>query len=314
MRFLVAALFLSGFALVAGSESGAGQAPQGGTVNGTGSVELKRSPDTLRIQVEVLAKGKDLKEALAKLKERREAALAQLTALGVAATAVEFGEPAITSEKTDRQLQMERMVKQRMRGAPGKDKGKAKETPPVVVSTSLKAELPLKAATTEELLVSFQALQDKIKAADLGGLKELAKMSPQEEEIAEENQAMMMGMGGEEEVKRGEPMFFFVCKISDADRDKALADAFQKAKKEAGRLAQAAGAGLGALHHLDHQSQPSGGVEDYGFDPSQRYYRMRAMGLPQTNPDSGLEATGMQPGKVSVRIAVTATFTLKPAN
>src|SRR5256885_8146488 len=80
-----------------------GQAPQPATVAAQGTVELQRQPEVLRVQVEVLAKGKDLAEALTKLRERRQAAQKQLTAMGVANTNVEFGEPRLSSEKTQQQ-------------------------------------------------------------------------------------------------------------------------------------------------------------------------------------------------------------------
>ena len=44
--------------------------PQEGTVTGVGSAEIKRPAEVLRVQVELVVKGKDLKEAIAKLKER----------------------------------------------------------------------------------------------------------------------------------------------------------------------------------------------------------------------------------------------------
>src|SRR5262249_39977119 len=75
---------------------GSAQEPPAGTVTGQGSADVKRLPEILRIQVEVLAKGKDLKEALARLKERREAAQARLLALGAPKTAVVFGELGFT--------------------------------------------------------------------------------------------------------------------------------------------------------------------------------------------------------------------------
>jgi uncharacterized protein YggE len=277
-------------------------------VTGLGSVEIKRQPEVLRVQVEVLAKGKDVADALAKLKERRAAAEKKLADLGAAKEAVAFGEPALTAEKTDRQRQMEMMVRDRLSRKGGKNDPKAKQPPAVVVSATLKAELPLKAGTPEEFLALAHGLTEKIKAADLGGQKELKQLSPQEEEAAEET-AAEVGMSGEEP-QRGEPLILYVSKISEEEHDKALAEAFQKARREAGRLARSAGAELGPLHHLANTSQSGGDIdpEMYAYSRA-NYYRM--MQGNRSGEDRATEAVGVQPGKTTFRVMVTASFLVK---
>src|ERR1051326_1416325 len=112
-------LSLSLLALVlAGLGAGRADAELPGTVTGHGLYELKRQPEFLRVQVDVMAKGKDIKEALAKLRARRQAAQKNLESLGVAAGAIEFGDAVVTTEKADRQhMMMRRMM---MMQAPGK--------------------------------------------------------------------------------------------------------------------------------------------------------------------------------------------------
>jgi len=56
-----------------------------------------------------LAKGKTLPEALARLKDRRDAARKQLASLGSTADAIEIGEPVTGGEKGGQQ-QMERIM------------------------------------------------------------------------------------------------------------------------------------------------------------------------------------------------------------
>ena len=53
-----------------------------GTVSGSGTVVLERKPDLLRLKVDLIAQGKTMKEALATLKDRREATQAPLGKLG----------------------------------------------------------------------------------------------------------------------------------------------------------------------------------------------------------------------------------------
>jgi uncharacterized protein YggE len=288
------------------------QAPQEGFVTGTGTVEIKRLPELVRIHVNVLAKGKDLKEALAKLKERQEAAKLKLTALGATKETIQAGDPGVTSEKSDRQLEMERMVGERIRDRGGKKPAKDKEAPPVVVGLTLRAELPIKAASVEDLLVQFQALKEKVIAADLGGLKEMQKLSPKEEELAEENERPDR-YREDDEPRKGEPQLLFVCKIPEEDRSKALADAFSKAKREAGRLAKAAGADLGALRHV--QDQAAGGSYDDMEERMARYYSRNSISYRQSMTDAvdegPAEAVGTRAGKVTLRIVVSASFAVK---
>lgn len=273
-----------------------------GAVVGSGSVVVKRDAQFLRVQVEVLARGKDLKEALARLKQRKEAARTQLVALGAARDAAEFGDVAVSAEAENQQANMERLLRERIRNGTKKPAEK-EEGPPVTVSVPLKVDLPLKADGPEELLLASQALQEKIRAADLGGLKEVAKGTPKEEEAAEE----AVGQRGENGTPRGEPVFLFVVRVSDEERDKALAEAFSKARKDAERLARAAGQGLGSLKQLTNLSPD-------GDDSAARYnaYLMRERGIsvPVGDGQSG-EAVGMQPTGITFRVAVSASFQLK---
>ena len=289
------------------------QVPPEGSVSGTGTAVLKRPPEVLRVHVELTAKGKDLKEALAKLAERREAARLQLAGLGAVKESIKFGETALTSEKTDRQRQMEMMVRERVRSG-GKKPAKP-QAEPVVVGATLKADWALAAGEPEALMLTAHALQEKVKAADLAGLKDM-KLTPQEEELAEEMAALagQFGPGGTmNDPKRGEPTFVFVAKVPEAERAKAMADAYQKARAEAARLAQAAGMELGTLRQLHHQPQAPGAemqfpgdYEGHGY-PSP--YRMR--GLPAGDENAPDEAVGTQPGKVTLRLTVTAAFALQ---
>lgn len=309
-RCLYSLLTVACLAALASTQAAQAQfAATDGAVSGMALAEVKKPAEVLRVHIDVLAKGKDLKEALTRLKERREAARVQLTALGAMANAIEFGEIQISTEANDPRKQMERMIRARMGARGGKDPDKGKQAPAVSVSVNLKADLPLKAANAEELLVVAHGLQEKIKAADLSGLKEIQKLSPQEEEAVEEGQ-MMMHSGNPNEVKPGEPTFVFVCPITEAERAKALAEAFQKARKDALGLAQAAGETLGALRNLS-TAEANADPSEYGGN-MQYYYMMQRFRTASGNvPAQALEAVGMQPGKVSYRTMLSASFALQ---
>jgi uncharacterized protein YggE len=302
------------FVQPAWAQFGAGIGYGNGTVTGSGVVEIKRQPDRLRLQVELLAKGSNLKEALALLKDRIEAARLQVGALGVIKKSVAFGNPKLSSTKTDQQKQMEQMLIQRLRQRGKRKPKKSKASSPVTVSAELTAEWKLTAKTIEELLIVSYELQEKIKAADLAGRKQAEKLSPEEQELLEEA-ASGFGYGSSDEAKPGEPSFLFVSGISDDEREKSLAAAFQKAKSRAARLAKAAGSQLGELKSLSAQNTPGAGLDDYSMyggysSPAYRAIQ-RAMTAAQLGTEDASEAIGAIPGTVTYTITVTASFDLK---
>jgi uncharacterized protein YggE len=280
------------------------------TVSAIGTTELRRQPEVLRVQIELLTRGKSVEEALAKMKERRAAVRTQLTGLGATKESIVFADNNLSSEKTEQQLHMERMG--RRGGREGKA-AKTKQAPPVVISSVVTAEFPLAGTDADSVLAAIHSFQQKVKAADMGGLKRGEQQTAQEDEVDEE-----MALAGEamdpSEVKRGEPMFLFVCKLSEADRAKARAEAYTKAKREAENLARAAGARLGELNTLSGQSTPGADLDEVSGMSRAMYYSMRHAFANQeaSSIDSG-EAASPAPGKITVRISVSATFNLRPA-
>jgi len=299
------------------SDTALGQfGPGDGAVSGNGTGELQRLPEIMRMRIVITSKGKDLNEALAGLKDRLAAAKTQVTALGADKAKTSSDEPQLAIENNDRRRQMEMMMAQRMRGGRRPAAKKEEVKPPVSVSTTLTAEWPLKATAGEQLLVAATALQDKIKAADLAGTKEQSKLSPEEQELADELAAEQMNMySGDDAPKPGEPMFMFVAPVSTAEREKLLAEAFQKAKDRATRLAKAAGAELGALRHLgDNEMDASDEMfvnNPYMGGSNSAYRMMQMMRGNRTGQEELSEAVGAQPGKVTYRVMVNASFGLK---
>src|SRR5205085_264656 len=148
---------------------------------------------------------------------------------------------------------------------------------------------------------------EKVRAVDLGESK---KMSPEQQEEAEENDASF-NMNGEQTAAPGEPVFLFVSKISAEDRDKALASAFAKAKESAGQLAKAAGTQIGALRQLSVTAAPP--YNEYAAN-WQRY--QAAFGMIQESYGGGSggemnEVVGPTPEGMSFKVMVTASFALK---
>lgn len=284
-------------------------------VSGTGVATVERPAQIMRMQIELSATAPTLKQALAALKDRREAAQAQVETLGADKSTLKFGQVALRNDPNDQRQQMERVVRSRPGRRPGKD-GKTPAVPTSqTVAVGLTADWPVAKGTAEQVLLAVNEIQTKVEAADLAGIKEKKSLTPEEEELAEE-MAQMHDRYGQEAQQPGKPQFLFIAKITDAERDKALADAFAKAKAQAARTAKAAGAELGGLLRVSDQAAGLGGFDesDYGgFGSSYDSYTMArvqraAMMAGRMDED---EAMSVQPGAIPVRISVTAAFQLK---
>ena len=113
----------------------AGMAAMAGTgkpaISGTGTAIVQRNPTQLRLYIQLLAKGKSLEDALAKLKERREAAMTQLETLKADKNSIVFGTPSLSGAASARKQQFEAMIMEQMRSR-GKKVPKGLQTPQTV--------------------------------------------------------------------------------------------------------------------------------------------------------------------------------------
>jgi hypothetical protein len=287
----------------------AAQTGEPGQVQGTGTAVLEQLPGRLRVHVELTGRGKSPTEALAALRDRRDAVKALLPTLGADAESIRFDDPQIS--RGEEQQKMNEMLMQRM----GRTKrGASPDGPPTLPTTArahLTADWTLKAADVEQLLAETFALQEKIKVADVAGVKEAPKLSPEEEEMQAEMRQMM---GGNQGTSPGEPQFSFVLKVAADERAKLTAEAFQKAKADAERLAAAAGAKLGKLTALQGTTQGADmGDGGYGGD----YYNQmmaRRMGISPVvaaGAPAEDETVGPTTGKVKLTVVVQAYFALE---
>ena len=138
----------------------------------------------------------------------------------------------------------------------------------------LSVQWPLKADNPEKLLLAADELREKIKAADLAGGNDAPKLSPEEQEVAEEMAAEQSRQSNEEATAPNEPRFVFVARLTAAERQKALAEAFAKARVQAAELAKAAGMELGSLASLSGEGGGNaGGLSPYVRAPWGGYSR-----------------------------------------
>ena len=235
------------------------------TISVVGGCTVPRKATQLRLYMEVLAKGKTLEDALAKLKEREEAATAQLETLKADKKSIVFTAPGTSNQQSARRRQIEAMVMTQMR-ARGKRAPKGLDMPKTVTLTvTLTAQWPLEMDSHEKTMLMVRQLEEKIKAADLAGVKESQKLSPDEEEFEEEAAQMAGHFGGEEQAAPGQPQFVFVATLPKQERQKALAEAVAKANQQAAELAQAAGVELGPLVGLSGACSGQINADDEGM-------------------------------------------------
>ena len=122
---------------------------------------------------------------------------------------------------------------------------------------------------------------------------------------------------GQQVAAPGEPRFVYVCKISDADEKKALAEAFAKAKAHAAELSHAAGTSSERLRSLSGNRSGNSLGEEYlyngnGMDQEMSYrYQIMQQRAMLMSGDGSREAIGPEPGTLVHAVGVMATFSLK---
>jgi uncharacterized protein YggE len=283
-----------------------------GVVQGRGNYVVKRMPETVRLYLQVSAKGKTLEEALANLKTRTDNIREQTAKLGGKADTVKFTPP----DKTDA-TQQQQMLEQLRRQMGGDNVPKGLVAPTsVTVNTMFSADWPISAADPHKLLIEADKLQKKIADADLAGIKaDEKRQTPEEREMAEEMETMMKNQyGGNANIPQpGTPTLTYVAKLSEADHDAAMAEGFKKARADAERLAKAAGVGLGKLAHVSsmtNHSQGNGAAVAMSYRQMYNPYAQYS-GFPDTaSMTSGdeSESSSNTPAEVEFRFVVSVGY------
>jgi hypothetical protein len=229
----------------------------------------------------------------------------QFTALGAVKESIDSGVPKTAAGSNDQQRRMEMMVRARLQSkAPT-----AKPEQMAKVSSTMKAEWKLDGMEAEAILLRVREIQDQIQSLDLAGTKADQAASPEQQEEMEENQGMQVYNNGE--TTPGEPVIMYISRISPEETAKGLAEAFAKAQTDAQQLAAAAKVTMGKLVGLSQMSSPD--YSQYNMDSQYAgimYRYMQQAGMEQSSGTK--EAVGMNPGKVSHRISVTASFSIQP--
>lgn len=283
-----------------------GQSPPEEGIQAGGTAEIALRPEQMRMSVDLISKGKDVAEAIEKLRGVRAKAEGELAKLGAIKESVKFGDPQVDESEVQRREQMEAMLRSRL--TPKRAGGKPPViAAPVTVTLPLEAAFPLTAADASELLIEVTKLQSRIKAVDLAAAKSAAEPTPEEAELSEEMEQMQQQFEERGGRKPGTPTFSYAATVLKEQREKAIAEAFQMAREEAERLSRATATELGPIRSLGASSQMGlGDADEYGGN---YYYqaRMAAM-LRQQGGKERNEVVGPSPQSLRLQVHVQVTY------
>src|SRR5262249_19794630 len=278
----------------------AAQAAVSGTVVGRGFAELRKQPEKMRMQLELRAQGKDLKEALAKLGGLRATARDRLLELGAPKGTIGIGPPTTVRHPVGLPLLPNAL--------PGEPPTPVPEwslppKPPigVIVAQMLQVDWSLPQADAEAALIFVNTLQEKIEPGALGGKSKDDKATSRLD--AQPNDGKAVAAPCNCGCKSGEPSFLFVTRISTREQAAVMAEAFDKAKLEAILLAQAVGAEVAGLQQLtkDLQLAPDSLAPPWPVT-------IGGPVVPSSQPE---EITGLVLETLKHRVALSATFGLQ---
>ncbi|EAQ78529.1 SIMPL domain-containing protein [Blastopirellula marina] len=241
-------------------------ATEPGVIKSDGTHILKRNPAELKLSIELLGRGKTLKEALSKLKEKQTAAQDIVQALGAEMDSLTFDDPTTTSRSSEMMEKMREVIRSRVRnsGGPTPEGLKVQET--ITVSSKLQIHWKLQAEDVIAKLEEVTALRKKIEESDIAGV-EGEEISLADQELMEEAEAFgYNSFSSGEEIKPGTPQISYRASITSQERRDALKAAFATARSNAAELAAAAGMKVTGLRSMEANSS--------GLSPNlQNYYR-----------------------------------------
>ncbi|MBI4859910.1 MAG: SIMPL domain-containing protein [Candidatus Riflebacteria bacterium] len=300
-RALVLLTGLATWMAVASPAARAGDQPLSVTV--TGSQLLAGLPDSVRATTAIQEKGADLKTVLAALRQRGQEIHKSLLTLGAEKESIRLSEPILRRVPPEL-AQQTSMLAQRPKGLRGKRK-----QDDIVLTTTVSARWPLAGADVDaQILRVFQlekGLLDAAKPTRAG------KEDPDDEEGDQAAQMTRHWAQGEEG-KIGAVDLLYSRRLGGDEIDRALKEAFARARASAERLARASGQTLGKLVTLRELFRPEGDEDSSGVDAYRGWQPWSASGPESISLDRE-EATGKKFGPLRIRVCVVVTFDLKPA-
>jgi hypothetical protein len=209
------------------------------SISGSGGVIYRQRPSQLLLVITLKALAATLELQLARLQQQREASTKWLLRLG--ATRVDVGEPHFPDQAPkDPMMHAQTRAMQRMGGKTEEKKEG--------IRAVLTAIWDISALGAEQLLVLLDRLrfETAVIPSTTEETEEPSPWSSPEEYL----RAMMDRMRSGARADDDAPEFFFISKVSEEQRTKAIADALARARSDAERVAHLLGLRLGQLTSL----------------------------------------------------------------
>lgn len=282
--------------------------PDGLTATGKNTIKL--TPTFLEMSIQIEGSSSKLTQAAEELAERIEIAKKKLEELDAIADSVSVSSAKLKSSGggDSEAAMMQQMMAQYGGGRRGK--AMLESTQSVSVVQSIVARWALPESESTERLIDIESLLNKIKDADVGSTNRDQPMSPAQEELAAEMEAMADQYSYDEtpKVKPGTPSFSYVAVLDDDTHGQAIGSAFSDAKSTITLLAKSTSQAIGTIRPQSMEVN-SGTSGSYGrYNP---YGNPVAAG-PIRNPDTGLmEIAANDPSEAEVTVSVNAIASIK---
>src|SRR5437588_4537145 len=262
-------LVCASFALPYDVSMGQVESPlKSGTIHATGQYELKLKPQKLRMTIAVQTEGANAKSALESFVAHKERVKKELVAMKADEASIEFGTTLVSGSvagmPAEAQPYEAQYIAQIARAAPNVNTA---DIPTIVHAVArVRAEWPLPTSDPDALALLPESLREQVKARDLMGEKNKAKLEGRQQEKLDEFQAAVQANGGASLSSEVTPVFtaLFVAKVDDDTRKKAVKAAYDRAVAQAELLATATGHKIGELVTLRSSDIPPSGPDETG--------------------------------------------------
>jgi len=236
------------------------QMSRGGTVSVTTAQDVVVVPSKLRLTMLVKVESRDSKRALQTFHEHRERVTNELNSLGAIPSSVEFSKPMISlgipgvddpefARKQARQqaAQMRNLNPQRAL-LPALDTDEEAELPSIYTALSkLTAEWALDENSDDANLLLPSTIRTAIQQNDFKGKNLKVVLNPEEQQLI---LPLMGSFSYSSSIRVPEIQLVYVARLSEAQEEDAMKQAFKKGQTQAGMLARAMGKRLAGVRSI----------------------------------------------------------------
>jgi uncharacterized protein YggE len=253
-----------------GSTSHGQDAAVGPSISVTGKATVIATPQSMRLKIRLLEKGKTIEDVLAKITDRQAAAAIQLAKLGAVEESIEFGKPEKFVDQTQNPEVMD-MIRLQFEQQGRKVPAGLNADPGITLTMDVSARWTLPKGKPAIRLGFVHELQTRIEESDIAGIKEPKQLTAEEKELAEELAGFQRNMGGYGAQGTKDPRiasFDYFAEPDTESRKAAFAKAVKQARDDAEILAEAAETKIGAMLHLSGKLTKANDLSSrYGYDP-----------------------------------------------